>query len=44
MVGALFIMSDPIFAGLAVSLFFGLISSTLLTVLAVPSVYVWRRA
>ena len=44
MVGALFIMSDPIFAGLAVSLFFGLISSTLLTVLAVPAVYVWRRA
>lgn len=43
MVGALFIMSDPIFRGLAVSLFFGLISSTVLTTLVVPAVYVWRR-
>jgi multidrug efflux pump subunit AcrB len=43
MVGAAFIMTDPIFRGLAVSLFFGLASSTLLTVLVVPAVYVWRR-
>jgi multidrug efflux pump subunit AcrB len=44
MVGALFIMADPIFKGLAVSLFFGLISSTLLTTIAIPAIYVWRRA
>jgi multidrug efflux pump subunit AcrB len=43
MVGALFIMADPIFKGLAVSLFFGLISSTLLTTLVIPAIYVWRR-
>jgi len=43
MVGALFIMADPIFKGLAVALFFGLISSTLLTALVVPALYVWRR-
>ena len=43
MVGAAFIMADPIFRGLAVSLFFGLISSTVLTMLVIPAVYVWRR-
>jgi multidrug efflux pump subunit AcrB len=43
MIGALFIMADPIFKGLAVSLFFGLMSSTLLTTLAIPALYVWRR-
>lgn len=40
MTGALFMFSDPIFQGLAISLFFGLLSSTLLTLLAIPAVYV----
>ncbi|NBC48573.1 MAG: AcrB/AcrD/AcrF family protein, partial [Gammaproteobacteria bacterium] len=44
MIGALFIIVDPIFKGLATSLFFGLISSTLLTTLAIPALYIWRRA
>ncbi|MBK1631606.1 multidrug transporter AcrB [Thiohalocapsa halophila] len=43
MIGALFIIVDPIFKGLATSLFFGLISSTLLTTLAIPALYIWRR-
>ena len=43
MIGALFIILDPIFKGLATSLFFGLISSTLLTTLAIPALYIWRR-
>jgi len=36
-IGALFILPDPIFEGLAVSLIFGLISSTILTVMVVPA-------
>jgi multidrug efflux pump subunit AcrB len=40
MIGAVFIITDPIFQGLAVSLLFGLLSSTALTLLAVPAVYV----
>jgi multidrug efflux pump subunit AcrB len=40
MIGAAFIMTDPIFQGLAISLVFGLASSTALTVLVIPSVYV----
>ncbi|MFZ2620013.1 MAG: efflux RND transporter permease subunit [Alphaproteobacteria bacterium] len=44
MIGALFILTDPIFQGLAVSLLFGLLSSTSLTVLAVPAVYVIRES
>ena len=36
MVGAYFILNDPIFNGLAISLVFGLAMSTLLTVLVVP--------
>lgn len=44
MIGALFIIVAPIFKGLATSLFFGLISSTLLTTLAVPALYIWRRS
>ncbi|MBN8530831.1 MAG: efflux RND transporter permease subunit [Alphaproteobacteria bacterium] len=40
MIGALFMFSDPIFQGLAISLFFGLMSSTALTLLAIPAVYV----
>ena len=44
MAGAAFILTDPIFQGLAVSLLFGLMSSTLLTVLVIPAVYVWLRS
>ncbi|WP_035574556.1 efflux RND transporter permease subunit [Elioraea tepidiphila] len=39
MIGAGFILPDPIFQGLAVSLLFGLISSTALTVLVIPALY-----
>ena len=39
MIGAAVILADPIFQGLALSLFFGLISSTLLTVLVIPAIY-----
>ena len=39
MIGAVVILSDPIFQGLAISLLFGLISSTLLTVLVIPAIY-----
>ncbi len=39
MIGAGFILTDPIFQGLAVALLFGLLSSTLLTVLAIPALY-----
>ena len=38
MIGAGFILADPIFQGLAVALLFGLLSSTALTVLAIPAV------
>ncbi|WP_421787221.1 efflux RND transporter permease subunit [Hyphobacterium sp.] len=40
MIGASVILSDPIFQGLAISLLFGLASSTLLTVLVIPAIYV----
>lgn len=43
MAGAAFILSDPIFQGLAISLLFGLASSTLLTVLVIPATYVLLR-
>ncbi len=43
MIGAAFIITDPIFQGLAISLVFGLASSTALTVLVIPAVYVWLR-
>ncbi|MGB8819211.1 MAG: efflux RND transporter permease subunit [Rhizobiaceae bacterium] len=39
MIGAVVILSDPIFQGLAISLLFGLASSTLLTVLVIPAIY-----
>ena len=39
MVGAAFILSDPIFNGLSISLIFGLAVSTLMTVLLVPLLY-----
>ena len=43
MVGAGFILLDPIFKGLAISLIFGLASSTVLTVLVIPAIYVLLR-
>jgi len=39
MAGAFFILDDPIFSGLAVSLIFGLLVSTVLTLLVIPVVY-----
>jgi len=39
MVGAAFILTDPIFNGLAISLIFGLSVSTLLTVVLIPLLY-----
>ncbi len=39
MIGAGVILADPIFQGLAISLLFGLASSTLLTVLVIPAIY-----
>jgi multidrug efflux pump subunit AcrB len=39
MIGAVVILADPIFQGLAISLLFGLLTSTLLTVLVIPAVY-----
>ena len=39
MAGAFFILDDPIFSGLAVSLIFGLLISTLLTLVVIPVVY-----
>lgn len=39
MIGAAVILFDPIFQGLAISLLFGLASSTLLTVLVIPALY-----
>jgi len=44
MIGAVTILSDPIFQGLAISLLFGLASSTILTVLVVPAIYVLFRS
>jgi multidrug efflux pump subunit AcrB len=43
MIGAAFILADPIFQGLAISLLFGLASSTALTVLVIPAIYVVLR-
>ena len=43
MFGAATIVGDPIFQGLALSLLFGLASSTLLTVLVIPAIYVVMR-
>ncbi len=42
MLGAFFILADPIFQGLAVSLIFGVLVSTVLTLLVIPLLYyVW---
>ncbi|MFV0335644.1 MAG: efflux RND transporter permease subunit [Tropicimonas sp.] len=43
MIGTVAILADPIFQGLAISLLFGLASSTLLTVLVIPAIYVLLR-
>ena len=43
MIGASVILTDPIFQGLAISLLFGLASSTLLTLLVIPAIYVVLR-
>jgi multidrug efflux pump subunit AcrB len=39
MLGALFILDDPIFSGLAISLIFGILVSTLLTLVVIPVMY-----
>ena len=39
MIGALFILDDPIFNGLAISLIFGIFVSTLLTLVVIPVLY-----
>jgi multidrug efflux pump subunit AcrB len=39
MIGATFILDDPIFNGLAVSLIFGILVSTLLTLIVIPVLY-----
>lgn len=47
MLGATFILDDPIFSGLAVSLIFGILVSTLLTLVVIPVVYyayMWRKS
>lgn len=43
MIGAAVILTDPIFQGLAISLLFGLASSSLLTVLVIAAIYIARR-
>ena len=37
--GALFILDDPIFNGLAIALIFGILVSTLLTLVVIPVMY-----
>ena len=46
MIGAFFILDDPIFNGLAVSLIFGILVSTLLTLVVIPVLYyaLYRRS
>ncbi len=41
MAGAFFILDDPIFNGLAISLIFGILVSTVLTLLVIPLLYFW---
>jgi multidrug efflux pump subunit AcrB len=45
MIGAFFILDDPIFNGLAISLIFGILVSTLLTLVVIPVLYyaLYRR-
>jgi len=48
MMGAFFILDDPIFNGLAISLIFGILVSTVLTLVVIPLLYFtllrWRPA
>ena len=46
MLGAFFILDDPIFNGLAISLIFGIFVSTILTLVVIPLLYyvLQRRA
>ena len=39
MMGAFFILDDPIFNGLAISLIFGILISTMLTLVVIPVLY-----
>jgi multidrug efflux pump subunit AcrB len=39
MLGAVFILDDPIFNGLAISLLFGIFVSTVLTLVVIPVLY-----
>ena len=39
MLGAFFILDDPIFSGLAISLIFGILVSTMLTLIVIPVLY-----
>ena len=39
MLGAVFILDDPIFNGLAISLIFGILVSTVLTLVVIPVLY-----
>ncbi len=43
MLGAIFILDDPIFNGLAVSLLFGILVSTALTLVVIPVLYAMTR-
>jgi multidrug efflux pump subunit AcrB len=43
MLGAFFILDDPIFNGLAISLIFGILVSTLLTLVVIPTLYYMAR-
>ena len=43
MFGSLIMITDPVFGGLAVSLIFGTLSSTILTLLVIPLMYyIWQ--
>ena len=44
MIGAFFILDDPIFNGLAISLIFGILVSTVLTLLVIPVLYYAARS
>ena len=47
MIGAFFILDDPIFNGLAISLIFGILVSTVLTLVVIPVLYYalyWKRS
>ena len=41
--GSAFILPDPMFHGMAVSLMYGLASSTVFTLIVIPAIYIWLR-